>query len=136
MDRKECKLCRKFLPTTYEEDYCPHCKEIILFSKVKEYIRSNTVNEFQVSEHFGIPLRKIKSWIREGRIEYALRNTDDGKKMSFNTCVACGLPIKSGQFCPKCESLKSKADMFGLISHNPSNKNDKMMFLKDKDKKR
>ena len=65
-----CKECRRNLPPDYPGEVCPACKERILFSQVKDFIRENDVTEFDVSKHFDIPLFKVKGWIREGRIEY------------------------------------------------------------------
>ena len=43
---------------------------------MKDYIRENNVNEFQVAEHFGIPLSIVKRWMRELRIEYVSPSYD------------------------------------------------------------
>ena len=45
-------------------------EEMELFDAVRNYIRENDVNEFGVAAHFGIPVSRVKAWIREGRIEY------------------------------------------------------------------
>lgn len=55
-----CKECHRTLPKNYTEDICPACKERLLFSKVKEYIRTNDVTEYDVAKEFGIPLMKVK----------------------------------------------------------------------------
>ncbi len=49
---KECKICHKLLSADYEGDVCPHCQEEDLFMRVKDYIRSNVVNEYMVADHF------------------------------------------------------------------------------------
>ncbi len=66
---KLCSVCHTPLPIEYGEETCPVCKENQLFSKVKEYIRSKDVTEYQVADHFNIPQRLVKKWITEGRIE-------------------------------------------------------------------
>ena len=66
----QCKSCKRPLPKDYAQDLCTRCQEIQLFHDVKDYIRSNDVNEYEVADHFNIPLRQVKEWIREGRIEY------------------------------------------------------------------
>ena len=66
---KYCEFCGRTLPKHYEGTLCPTCQEAQLFRNVRDYIRANTVNEYEVAEHFHIPLRQIKEWIREGRIE-------------------------------------------------------------------
>ena len=65
-----CKNCGRVLSPTYEAELCPTCEENQLFDKVRDYIRKNDVTEMQVAEHFGIPQKKVKAWIKEGRIEY------------------------------------------------------------------
>ena len=67
---KYCEFCGRTLPKHYEGTLCPTCQEAQLFRNVRDYIRANTVNEYEVAEHFHIPLRQIKEWIREGRISF------------------------------------------------------------------
>lgn len=95
---RECAECHRPMPISYKEDICPACKERELFNEVKEYIRANDVNEYDVSSHFHIPLRKIKEWIREGRIEY--KNTTEASITIH--CQNCGAKINFGSLCPKC----------------------------------
>ena len=47
---KECRDCHRTLPKDYKGDLCPRCADRELFSRVKEYIRSNDVTEFMVAE--------------------------------------------------------------------------------------
>ena len=63
---KYCKNCGRVLSPTYEAELCPTCEENQLFDKVRDYIRKNDVTEMQVAEHFGIPQKKVKAWIKEG----------------------------------------------------------------------
>lgn len=67
---KYCEHCGK--PITFSSEFacCYSCQDTILFGKVKEYIRNNNVTEIQVAKHFGIPLRVVKQWIHEERIDY------------------------------------------------------------------
>ena len=99
---KQCAVCKRPLPNNYKEDLCPHCLESQLFNEVKEYIRSNDVNEYEVAEHFSIPLHQVKAWIRDGRIEY--KQTDTSKIAGLH-CQRCGAPITFGTLCPKCLKL-------------------------------
>ena len=69
-DIKYCDICHRPLPMEYKPNLCPICKEEELFSQVRDYIRAHDVNEHDVAEHFGLPVRQVKDWIREGRIEY------------------------------------------------------------------
>ena len=76
---KYCKNCGRVLSPTSEAELCPTCEENQLFDKVRDYIRKNDVTEMQVAEHFGIPQKKVKAWIKEGRIEYK----EDGDKRAL-----------------------------------------------------
>mgnify|MGYP000842664141 FL=1 len=69
---KVCENCKRPLPYDYKENLCPRCLDLALFREVKEFIRTHDVNEYEVAEHFKIPLRQVKSWIKDGRIEYKL----------------------------------------------------------------
>lgn len=97
---KECEFCGRALPAEYEKALCPSCMEAQLFREVKEYIRANDVNEYNVAEHFGIPLKQVKGWIRDGRIEYRLDNPTGN--LAHLRCQKCNAPISFGTLCSKC----------------------------------
>ena len=67
---KYCEHCGHPIPRSSEFACCQSCQDTILFYQVKDYIRENNVNAFQVAEHFDIPLSLVKRWMRELRIEY------------------------------------------------------------------
>ena len=67
-----------------------------IFALIKDYIRSNVVNEYMVAEHFHISLRKVRNWIKEGRIEYVENNT----QIVGTKCQRCGKPVSFGTLCP------------------------------------
>ncbi len=107
LNYNHCTYCNKPLPKTAKYTCCPQCEETILFHSVREYIRDNDVNEFQVAEHFDIPLRKVKDWIREGRIEY--KTSADGKNcITSIRCSRCGAPASFGTLCKDCLKLLNK----------------------------
>ena len=125
----QCKSCKRPLPKKYEQDLCPRCQEIQLFHDVKEYIRSNDVNEYEVADHFHIPLRQVKAWIREGRIEYKeifAQNSIEGIH-----CQRCGAPVSFGALCPKCLKLYNGNKGYD-VSRSDANKNDNKMRYIDK----
>lgn len=99
---KYCTECRRILHKEYKGDLCSGCIDRQLFSKVKEYIRANDVTEYDVSVHFSIPISKVKSWIREGRIEYRDLNL---KTLPNIHCQKCGASITFGTLCTKCMRL-------------------------------
>ena len=130
---KYCEFCGAPIPRNSEEKFCERCRDRILFQQVKDYIRANDVNEFQVAAHFGIPLRTVKGWIKEGRIEY--KEMADGKRSINNnfSCERCGAPVSFGTLCPKCLKLLNK-NMHGYDLRKPQADDDRMRFLNN-DKK-
>lgn len=108
IDYKYCEYCGGILPRNSTSDFCKSCQEILLFHEVKEFIRANDVNEFQVAEYFELPLRVVKGWIKEGRIEY--KELPSGEKTLNNTlvCEACGAPVTFGSLCRKCLKLLNR----------------------------
>ena len=113
---KYCPLCHKALPKDYEQELCPLCEENELFGRVKEFIRSRNVTEYDVMEEFNIPLRKVKNWIKEGRIEYKDLNV----AIKGWHCIICGEEIQFGSYCQKCYKLKTtpKATYAGQKEEN------------------
>lgn len=93
-----CKNCLRPLPHSYKDEYCPTCKEQELFHRVKDFIRANDVNEYQVAIEFNIPVSKVKEWIREGRIEY---KKSPSPQLTMH-CQICGAPLSFGTLCQKC----------------------------------
>lgn len=126
---KECRDCRRALPKDYPEDICPRCKERELFSRVKEYIRSNDVTEYMVADEFKIPLSKIKGWIREGRIEY--KELTHKPKIEAMHCTKCGAPIQFGSLCSQCQR---KSKMSGATTYALKDKDERFHTLADKKK--
>lgn len=124
---KYCELCRKPLSLDYEDTLCPLCLEHQLFQKVKEFIRENDVNEYDVAEEFNIPLHQVKHWIREGRIEYK------DKRLNNITlhCVTCGAPINFGTHCSKCMRQKNTV---GHSTSFQSSEPSRMRYLEDANK--
>lgn len=121
---KFCAVCHRSLPESYEEELCPVCQENQLFGQVREYIRANDVNEYQVAEHFDIPRRQVKKWIEEGRIEYK----EQEKHIKNLHCSVCGEPISYGSLCQKCyrEKYHTKSAYATLRAVTDE---DKMRFL-------
>lgn len=96
---KYCIDCKKLLPEEYGYELCPACLEQRLFREVREYIRTNDVTEYDVAEEFGLPVRRVRAWIKEGRIEY---REDETKTIIGMQCARCGEKITIGAFCPQC----------------------------------
>ena len=118
----DCKQCGRRLHPKYTKDICPTCMEINLFNEVKEYIRNNDVNESQVAEHFGLSHGKVRSWIREGRIQY--KNTD-GKTVSQVYCQICGKPLDFGNLCSECRHMQG----FEVVSKQYGDTQSQIRFI-------
>lgn len=84
---KVCENCKRPLPHDYKENLCPRCLDLALFREVKEFIRTHDVNEYEVAEHFKIPLRQVKSWIKDGRIEY--KQSESASTIAGLHCQRC-----------------------------------------------
>jgi RNA polymerase subunit RPABC4/transcription elongation factor Spt4 len=126
-DYRACEICRRPLPEDYAENICPACKEMTLFHEVKEYIRANDVTEYDVADHFDIPLSLVKKWIKEGRIEYREEYTPTIKS---TYCQKCGAPVTFGTLCPKC--LKAiNASGHGTVAAAKDKESTKMRFLEN-----
>ncbi len=79
--------------------YCPSCKkqDDEAFKKVKAYIYENgTATVMEVSEKTGVPVRFIRLYLKDNRIEIP----EDSP--IFIQCERCGVNIRSGRLCPDC----------------------------------
>lgn len=123
---RQCGICGKRLPDSYKEQLCPSCMDIQLLRDVKDFIRENDVNEYQVAEYFDIPVRMVKEWIREGRIEYKQNNANG--TIAGMHCQRCGANVSFGSLCPACLKLLNGSDRrgYGKLERNG---NEKMRFL-------
>ncbi|MGN0141552.1 MAG: FeoC-like transcriptional regulator [Roseburia sp.] len=124
-DYKVCDSCGRPLPFNYKEATCPGCKELALFHEVREYIRANDVTEYDVAEHFSIPLTLVKKWIREGRIEYKEESTPTIKSTH---CLHCGAQVTFGTICPKCLKQMNASGYSASVSKDAANR---MRFLEN-----
>ncbi|SFB32551.1 hypothetical protein SAMN05216249_1216 [Acetitomaculum ruminis DSM 5522] len=129
-DYKYCEYCGRLLAKSYKGDFCPDCLEKNLFGNVKEFIRSNDVNEYQVAEYFDIPIRRVKKWIREGRIEY---KTTKVKKIEGLKCQKCGTPVNFGSLCMSCLKKQNRKG-YGMNIQN-GDKDAKMYYVDEKEQK-
>ena len=94
-----CKNCGKILFEDYARDLCSVCETQLIFDDVREYIRSEEVNEYDVAKHFDIPVGMVQQWIKEGRTEYKERGA---KTVMSSFCQRCGAKVTFGTLCQKC----------------------------------
>lgn len=124
---KYCVYCGAPIPRSMDTSCCDRCYERVLFQEVKDYIRANDVNEFQVAAHFNIPLRMVKGWIQEGRIEYKEMPAGSRTLNNHLRCEKCGAPVTFGTLCTKCLKQLNK-NMHGYDMQKV-NDDDRMFFL-------
>ncbi len=129
---KYCSICKRILPLDYEFELCPYCIESELFREVKSYIREKNVTEYDVAEHFDLPLRRVKAWIKEGRIEYRQDETNEsiGKR-----CARCGEIVAFGELCHTCKQILKRQEKKIGFGKDAVLEDGKMRFIDSEDKK-
>lgn len=86
---------------------CQECGAEFLndFGKVKKYINDHgPSNAVTISEGTGVSRRKIRDFLRDGRVEVV---EDAAAGVLF--CLSCGIPIRSGHYCKNCLERMSKS---------------------------
>lgn len=72
------------------------------FLVVKDYVYDHPdANVIKVSVETGIPVKRVLSMLREGRLSIADTN-------GMMTCMECGKQIASGKYCSDCLSKIEK----------------------------
>lgn len=100
---------------------CEKCKSEYYtdFGKVKKFLHENgPSNAVVISRSTGVSRSKISRYLKEGRIEIAPGQSDD-----IQFCLICGVPIRGGKICSRCEQEKANG-----------NKNMKGMYNSAKEK--
>ncbi len=106
MTLNQCPRCKSFFYRISEETTCPECTEILedQFRKITEYLQGkHHGNVREAAAVCGMEISQVKQWIREKRMELA--EEDDSVQV---TCEHCGVPIRSGRLCGKCEQDKKR----------------------------
>lgn len=97
-----CKKCGGVMVFQGLGEYqCEECGELAYddYGKVRNYIEENKgATAAQIENAIGVSQKTIRSLLREGRLEVA-----EGSR-TFLQCDICGKPIRSGRFCPECET--------------------------------
>ncbi|WP_049945819.1 MULTISPECIES: hypothetical protein [unclassified Butyrivibrio] len=128
-----CLNCGRRLLYSIKGNLCPQCAEQELFCEVRDYIRANDVKDYEVAEHFNLPLAKVKEWIKQGRIQYKDDPTMKQVLMG-NYCQVCGKPTSFGTICPKCMKAKKKAEQVGIAIGQPKTQGSNKMRFMEEDK--
>lgn len=120
-----CSVCGGIMLFKGVGEYaCEDCKKVEFddFGKVRLFIESHKgSNAAQIEEGTGVKQRAIRQMLREQRLEVTM----DSK--AFLHCDVCGVNIRSGRFCQKCEanyhrkieeSNRTKKSMKGVAMGN------------------
>lgn len=124
-----CKDCGTILLDSYTRDLCSNCEAQRIFDEVRDYIRSQDVNEYDVAKHFDIPVGMVQQWIKEGRIQYKER----GEKTIMNAfCQRCGAKVTFGTLCQKClKEMNDQRKGYGVKAVSTEEENGKLRFLEN-----
>jgi predicted amidophosphoribosyltransferase len=98
MEVANCPRCGKIF-TKVKAPVCPACMEEDEkgFERIKDHMAENPgCNISELSEETGVPVKKILSYIHEGRLE-----TTKGMQGDVR-CQSCNKPITVGRYCASC----------------------------------
>ncbi|MDE7018234.1 MAG: flagellar operon protein YvyF [Lachnospiraceae bacterium] len=98
---------------------CEKCRKIAYddYGKVRNYVEKHRgATASQVSEATGVKQKTIRTMLKESRLEIA-----DGSN-SFMKCEMCGVSIRSGRVCSKCEMAYNRS-----VEENERRRREKMM---------
>ena len=79
---------------------CRDCGALVYddYGKVRNYVEKHIgATAAEVSEVTGVSQRAIRTMLKESKLEVAPDSKD------FLRCEKCGVSIRHGRFCPKCE---------------------------------
>lgn len=139
MEVKVCTRCKNLFQYIAGQCICPHClrKEEDMFSKVKDFLRSNPgASMQQVNEETGVPVYTIERFIRAGRLEVSAHSPIG------IPCQKCGQLIRTGKYCKQCTSQltnelsQAANELREKLSANTQNTNAQMRFLNEQRIKR
>ena len=97
-----CKDCGGVLVYKGVGEYrCEDCGALDYddYGKVRNYIEQHSgATAAEASQATGVSQKKIRIMLKESRLEVAADSN------IFLRCEICGVNIRSGRFCPKCEA--------------------------------
>jgi len=99
-DIRNCKRCGRLFNYIGGRPICQDCKkqDEEEFKRVKEYLYEHPkASIIEVSNALDISVQKIKSYLREGRLEIV--GTEGNVVLE---CEKCGKSINTGRFCNEC----------------------------------
>lgn len=105
LQKISCKICGRFFESEAQSEYCPECKknDDIMYTKVREFLLEKPRSSiFTVTSELKIPVKVIKRFLREDRLEIVESNNN------FLKCERCGKSISSGFYCKECKSVRNQ----------------------------
>lgn len=103
MKNNLCKVCGRFFEAEYVSDICLPCKTMDeqTYESVRKYLLAKPrASIFEVTSELKIPVKTIRRFLREDRLEIV----ESGN--GFLKCDACGTSIHSGCLCKPCKQGK------------------------------
>jgi ribosomal protein L32 len=98
---RTCKQCGGVMVFKGVGEYhCEDCGSVDYddYGKVRGYLEQNKgANAVEVEQATGVTQKTIRQMLRESRLQVAETS------QAFLHCEVCGLAIRSGRMCPKCE---------------------------------
>lgn len=82
------------------EYHCEDCKFVAYddYGKARLYIEKHRgATAAEVEEHTGVAQKTIRQMLKENKLEITADSS------TFMKCEICGVGIRGGRFCPKCE---------------------------------
>lgn len=120
----------------YECEDC-HTKGLDDYGKVRNYIELHRgANAAEIESKTGVTQKSIRQMLKESKLEIT------ADSVAFMRCEICGVNIRSGRFCPKCEAsyhkekekqMREKLKGFGLENEEERRERQKgeKRFLRD-----
>ncbi len=120
----------------YECEDC-HTKGFDDYGKVRNYIELHRgANAAEIESKTGVTQKSIRQMLKESKLEITAYS------VAFMRCEICGVNIRSGRFCPKCEAsyhkekekqMREKLKGFGLENEEERRERQKgeKRFLRD-----
>lgn len=105
LQKNSCKVCGRFFESEVQAEYCPECKKSddIMYTKVREFLLEKPRSSiFTVTTELKIPVKVIKRFLREDRLEIVEVNN------GFLKCDKCGKSISSGYYCSECKAGRNR----------------------------
>lgn len=87
------------------EYVCEDCHDLAYddYGMTRNYLETHPgANTAQISANTGVSQKAIRNMLKEGKLEVAANSR------TFIKCEMCGVNIRSGRLCDKCETLYNR----------------------------